>query len=115
MQEEKPFKDALLKREELAQKLGTNRTYLADAIKQCTDGLTFTEYMNRSRLRYAATLLTDTGNLPINEIGDEAGFNSRSTFNRLFREYYGMSPSEFRAISKEKQIWQPLERAAVNG
>ncbi len=115
MQEEKPFKDALVKREELAQKLGTNRTYLADAIKQCTDGLTFTEYMNRSRLRYAATLLTDTGNLPINEIGDEAGFNSRSTFNRLFREYYGMSPSEFRAISKEKQIWQPLERAAVNG
>jgi len=35
------FKDSQIKREDLAAKLGTNRTYLADAIKQCTDGLTF--------------------------------------------------------------------------
>jgi len=104
IQDEELFKDSQIKREDLAAKLGTNRTYLADAIKQCTDGLTFMEYLNRCRLRHAATLLSEDQNMPINEIGDDSGFNSRSTFNRLFREFYGMSPSEYRAISKEKRI-----------
>jgi len=104
MQDEKLFKDPLIKREDLAVKLGTNRTYLVDAIKQCTDGLTFMEYLNRYRLRHAATLLSEDQDRPVNEIGDISGFNSRSTFNRLFRDFYGMSPSEYRAISKEKKI-----------
>lgn len=87
----------------MASKLSTNRTYLANAVKKCSDGLTFSEFTNRYRLRYAATLLTTSDDLNIYEIGDKSGFNSRSTYNRLFRDYYGMSPSEFRAIAKEKK------------
>ncbi len=109
MKEEKPFKDPQVKREDVAMQLGTNRTYLADAIKQCADGLTFTEYLNQCRLHQAATMLTENQEMPINEVGDESGFNSRSTFNRLFRDYYGMSPSEYRSISKEKRIRQTTE------
>jgi len=104
IQAEELFKDSQIKREDLAAKLGTNRTYLADAIKQCTGGLTFMEYLNRCRLRHTATLLAEDQDRPINEIGDLSGFNSRSTFNRLFRDFYGMSLSEYRAISKEKKI-----------
>ena len=104
IQGEELFKDSQIKREDLAAKLGTNRTYLVDAIKQCTDGLTFMEFLNRCRLRHAATLLSEDQDKPINEVGDVSGFNSRSTFNRLFRDFYGMSPSEYRAISKEKKV-----------
>jgi len=104
IQTEELFKDSQIKREDLAVKLGTNRTYLADAIKQFTDGLTFMEFLNRYRLRHAATLLSEDQDTPINEIGDVSGFNSRSTFNRLFRDFYGMSPSEYRAISREKKV-----------
>ena len=104
IQDEKLFKDSQIKREDLAVKLGTNRTYLVDAIKQCADGLTFMEYLNRYRLRHAATLLREDQDRAVNEIGDLSGFNSRSTFNRLFRDSYGMSPSEYRAISKERKI-----------
>ncbi len=98
------FKDQKLKRDDVALRLNTNRTYLADAVKECSDGLTFSEFINRYRLRHAATLLTTNLDLNIYEVGEESGFNSRSTYNRLFQDYYGMSPSEFRAIAKEKNM-----------
>lgn len=103
MLKEQLFRDPLIKRDDLAARLTTNRTYLADAIRKYADGLTFTEYLNRYRLRYAATLLSGNPDLSINEVGDDSGFNSRSTFNRLFRDYFGMSPSEYRSISREKK------------
>ena len=104
MQKEKLFLDPNIKREDLTTKLGTNHNYLSESIKQNTDGQTFTEYLNRYRLRHAATLLAGDQKTPINEIGEASGFNSRSTFNRLFRDSYGMSPSEYKAISKEKLL-----------
>lgn len=104
MLEQQLFKDPQIKREELAAKLNTNRTYLTEAIKSYSQGLTFTEYLNRYRLRYAANLLTESMSYSINEVGERAGFNSRSTFNRLFRDFYGMSPSEYKVISKEKMV-----------
>lgn len=104
MQEQQLFKDPQIKREDIAIKLNTNRTYLTDAIKNSSEGQTFNEYLNSYRIRYAASLLTDNLSLTINEVGDDSGFNSRSTYSRLFRDFYGMSPSEYRSISKEKKI-----------
>ncbi len=104
MNDEKPFTDPQIKRDDLAAKLGTNRTYLSDSIKQCANGETFSEYLNRYRLRHAAIVLGNNPDMPVNEVSDISGFNSRSTFNRLFLDHYGMSPSEYRAISKEKII-----------
>lgn len=104
IQSEQLYKDHKVNRTDVASKLNTNHTYLTDAIKQCSDGLTFTEFINRYRLRHAATLLTTKPDLNINEVGEASGFNSRSTYNRLFRSHYGMSPSEFRDIAKEKKM-----------
>ena len=104
MQREHLYKDQKMRKDDVVAKLNTNRTYLADAIKECANGMTFSEYINLYRLRYAATLLTSNLDMNIYQVGDESGFNSRSTYNRLFQDYYGMSPSEFRDIAKEKQI-----------
>jgi AraC-like DNA-binding protein len=103
MKEEQLFKDPDIKREDLAAKLNTNRTYLADAVKKFADGITITEFINSYRLRYSAKLLAENPSLPINDVMMNCGFNSRSTFSRLFRDMYGMSPTEYRNISKEKQ------------
>lgn len=104
MMSEHLYKDKKLKRDDVASKLNTNHTYLADAVKKCGDGMTFSEFINRYRLCYSATLLNTNPDLNINEVGEESGFNSRSTYNRLFRDHYGMSPSEFRDIAKEKML-----------
>ena len=52
----------------------------------------------------ALSLLTENHNQNINEVEYQSGFNSRSTFNRSFQAYYGISPSEYKVISKEKKI-----------
>ncbi|MDY0078022.1 MAG: helix-turn-helix domain-containing protein [Bacteroidales bacterium] len=97
------FTDPKLDRKEIAQLLGTNTTYLANAIKECAKGMTVNEYINKVRLLYAGNLLMDSVKLPVDIVGEDAGFSSRSTYYRLFRDYYGMSPTEFRNISKEKR------------
>lgn len=102
MQEKRCFCDANCNATSLAKELGTNRTYLAEAIKLYENGITVLEYINNLRLEYAAQLLTDSP-YRITEIEYMAGFSSRTTFYRLFKEKYGLSTSEFRRIAEEKR------------
>ena len=39
--------------------------------------------------------------MSIIQVSDAVGFNNRTYFNRLFREYYKMTPSEFRKLKVE--------------
>lgn len=104
MAEQQIFTNSEIKREELAAMLNTNRTYLAEAVKKYADGATIIEFINSYRLRYAASLLSKNHKLSISEVEYLSGFNSRSTFSRLFSDTYGMSPSRYRAISKERAV-----------
>ncbi|WP_373723098.1 helix-turn-helix domain-containing protein [Bacteroides heparinolyticus] len=104
MQTEEVYKDAALNRHVLAERLGTNSAYLADAVRKYADGATVNEFINSYRLRRAASLLTGNFELNISEVEYQSGFNSRATFNRCFRACYGMSPSEYKVISKEKKM-----------
>ena len=54
-----------------------------------------TSYVNGVRLNYAVSLL-DSTNKPITEICFESGFESQRTFNRVFKERYKVTPSEYR-------------------
>ena len=95
MHEKELFKDSELSREQLSAQLGTNRTYLADAVKACC-GQTLNEFISHHRLRWAAEELVRHPEQPVSVVGEDAGFNSRSTFSRLFTEQFGMSPSAYR-------------------
>ena len=95
------YRNPNLNRESLAAAVGSNTVYLADSIKNNT-GMTVNEYINRFRLSHAADILSKNVDISIGEVETQSGFNSRSTFSRLFRNHFGMSPSEYKIISREK-------------
>lgn len=56
---------------------------------------TFPYYVNLKRLEHAKDLLSTT-NLTVTQIALEAGFGSSRTFFREFREYFGVTPGDYR-------------------
>lgn len=83
----------------LALAIGTNRQYLIEAIKAQT-GQTFNEYIYSHRVKFAYTLIEANRSKNLSEVGTESGFLTRSTFNRAFKEVYGMNPGEFKELLK---------------
>ena len=92
------FTDPDTNQDTLARMLGTNRTYIQDAIRECADK-TPADFINSYRLRHATHLLSTT-NDSVGLIAELCGL-SRRTFYRLFSETYAMSPSDYRHVAKK--------------
>jgi len=63
-------------------------------------GKTFTQFVNEYRLVHASKLLAEKP-LSITDVCFESGFNNFSHFNKLFKEYTGKSPSDYRKEFKQ--------------
>lgn len=96
--EEKLFLNPKLKLSDVAREVGTNRTYLSRYFNQ-ENGHTFYDFVNNYRIKYAEDLLKTTS-ANLQEIADRSGFNSLSTFRRVFAATHGCSPTEYRNTSK---------------
>ena len=55
-----------------------------------------TDYINQLRLDHARELITTRPEMSIDEVATTSGFNVRRTFSRLFKEKFGLTPTEFR-------------------
>lgn len=97
---EKPHLNPETKPEDLIKALGTNRTYLANAIKQ-NKQQTISEYILSLRLKEAQYMLEHNNNLLIEEISIASGFSSLRTFNRNFKTIIGVTPEEYRKSHTE--------------
>ena len=102
MNRDKLHRNPQLNREILCAALGTNGKYLADSVRDCTNGQTISEFINTWRLREAQSLLTLQDKMTIGEVGQLSGFGSDASFFRLFRDHFGLTPSQFRQIAREK-------------
>lgn len=100
LQTTQQYTDPDISRESLARELGTNRQYIIDAISNNTN-MSFNEFINNFRIDYSRSLLLKEENILIKEVYTEAGFKNRNTFSLLFKEKFGMSPSEFRDCANE--------------
>ncbi|GIP40532.1 hypothetical protein J31TS4_38120 [Paenibacillus sp. J31TS4] len=78
----------------LADKLGMSSAYLSVYIKEKT-GANFIDHLHGIRVAKARELLSDT-NLRIQEISLRIGYRNIASFNRMFKKWIGMTPTEYR-------------------
>jgi AraC-like DNA-binding protein len=57
--------------------------------------ITFVEYLNSIRIGHSCRLLSEKDQ-KIVEVAYECGFNSLANFNRQFKKYKGMTPTQYR-------------------
>lgn len=102
LEDNKMFLDANLSRESMAEHLGTNRTYISEAIAQMT-GMSFPQYISHLRIREAELRLRnpdiDVSNLT--DFGRSLGFASLSAFQTAFKRQTGMTLSAYREIARK--------------
>ncbi|MGK2864923.1 MAG: helix-turn-helix domain-containing protein, partial [Chitinophagaceae bacterium] len=86
----------------LAEKIKCSRHSLSQVLNECMQQ-SFYEYINTYRVEEAKMLLTDESRKDnkIASIGYDAGFNSLSTFNEVFKKLSGCTPSQFRRYPAE--------------
>jgi len=82
----------------LASILNVPQRQLSQAINY-VHGESFSKRMNRLRVREAKRLLIDPAGKSIIDVMLEAGFRTKSNFNKEFLAIEGMSPSDFRSAN----------------
>lgn len=78
----------------LSREFSYDRTYLSHRIKQAT-GKNFSQLVMEARLEKAKTLLLYSS-FSVEEIGSLVGYPSRNNFARVFRQYTGFTPKEYK-------------------
>ncbi|MDH4440250.1 MAG: AraC family transcriptional regulator [Rhizobium sp.] len=78
----------------LARRLGTPARAVSEAVNR-VHGVSVSHYVNNFRITQACRLLVDT-DMPVTRILFEAGFMTKSNFNREFLRVTGESPSDWR-------------------
>lgn len=91
----RPYLDGELRLLQLAENLDMPAHHLSQVIN-VTHQQTFFDFINRHRISHAQGLLLepDSANNML-EIALASGFNSKASFNRIFKKVTGMTPSEF--------------------
>lgn len=80
--------------EKLADRFGISSRYLRKCFKEET-GITCVQYVTFLRMEKAKELLWLSGK-SVTEIASLTGFNSSQYFSRIFRQYTGQTPMEYR-------------------
>lgn len=84
---------------DLEQAFHYHRNYYSLLLKKYT-GLSFQEYVQKTRLEYAAQLLVSSA-LPIRDILQKCGYANSSHFYHLFWRQYSMSPAQYREVNRK--------------
>ena len=96
MQKEKPYLNADLKVADLAALVGVSGHKLSQFFSQ-HKGQTFYDYVNKFRVEEFKHLVKEDKNrvLTLSAMAEKAGFSSRASFFRHFKNIEGISPGEY--------------------
>ena len=97
MKHDKPYLQDDLTLSVLAEQCKLSNVHLSQVLNQHFQ-LNFYDFVNQYRIEESKKMLlsSDCDNLSVLGIAFDSGFKSKSSFNRYFKKYNGMSPSEFK-------------------
>lgn len=79
----------------LAKKFGYNEKYLSHSLHELT-GVHFSKLLALYRIEHARNMLIGKPDYTISEIALSSGFTALNTFNRVFKEITGVTPSQYK-------------------
>lgn len=94
---ERLFLDQNLTRDKVALLSGMGRNRLAKVIREYS-GTNFSGFVNLMRLEHSLALLEKNGST-VESVALDSGFGNVRTYQRLFKERFGMTPTEYREAS----------------
>jgi YesN/AraC family two-component response regulator len=102
---EKLYQEPELTLQELSARLKFPSHQVSQAINEGMKK-SFYDLVNGYRVDEARRLLLDSKNrnFTILSVGFEAGFNSKTTFNTVFKKFTGQTPTEYRDNQKELSV-----------
>ena len=114
MLQRKPYTDPQINLQSFAEQLNLPARQVSELIND-QFRMSFSEYVNRARVEEAKRLMQAPGwhNHSLLEIGLAAGFNSKSSFNLMFKRLAGTTPSAFRQTLAETANKPPADPAEV--
>ena len=96
MVENKPYLNPDLSLQDLANQMNLSRNQISALINQ-QHHMNFFEFVNLYRVQEVKSLmeLPENKNLKLMSLAYDAGFNSKSSFNRVFKQQTQLTPSEY--------------------
>jgi len=103
--EEKAFARSELSLDEVASAIDITSHTLSQVLNVFLK-MNFFNYVNEQRVNFVKQMLIDPGfdKFSLMGIAEEAGFNSKSSFNRIFKKKTGMTPSQYKHIHKHDSV-----------
>jgi len=101
MENEKPYLDNELNLYQLSSGLNVSTTYLSSILNNSLH-TNFYGFVNQYRVKEVQQRIcrNEQQNFTLLSIAYDSGFNSKASFNRIFKEVTGMTPSEYQKSGK---------------
>lgn len=95
MQEKRSYLDNQLTLSRLAEAVDVSTHHLSEVLNQ-QEGKNFYQFVNEYRIDYIREQLKLDQSTKILDLAMTAGFSSKSTFNAVFKQFTGLTPSQYR-------------------
>jgi ligand-binding sensor domain-containing protein/AraC-like DNA-binding protein len=96
MEQKALYKDKRLTKGQLANQMGWSETHLSNTLREALH-VNFNDFINSFRVKEIKIRLNDpkSRDFTLLAIAEECGFNSKTSFYRIFKKFTGLTPSEY--------------------
>lgn len=99
MEEQKPYLEPKLTLSSLAEIINVSPNHLSQIINQY-ENVNFRDFVNRFRVEEFEQRAAENSNFSILALAFDSGFNSKSSFNNVFKKHKGITPSQYMSSVK---------------